>query len=81
MNYQKEIKTNELRNFRRNLGLRQEDVAAKLKMDITDRLSHWETGRALPNLVNVFRLSALYKKYPHELYPELFQIIAKEVQD
>ena len=80
MNYQKEIKANELKNLRRDLGARQEDIAAKLKKDIADRLSHWETGRALPSLINLFRLSALYKKYPHELYPELFQTLLKEAQ-
>ena len=78
MNYHKEIKTNELKNLRHSLGLRQEDVAAKLQMDIVNRISHWENGRALPNLINVFRLCKIYKKYPHELYPELFQTIMDE---
>lgn len=62
---------NNLRDHRQKAGLLQADVAKALGFASTDRISHWEKGRAVPHLVNLFKLAALYQVFPHELYPSL----------
>ena len=64
---------NTLREHRTRIGLRQIDVAQKLGLDCADRLSRWENGLAIPNIVNLFKLSVLYKVPPQELYVDLFR--------
>lgn len=70
---------NFLRLYRKQAGLRQIDVAARLGFTSYDRISHWEKGTAFPSVTNLFRLSALYNTAPHELYADFFKTI-KEVQ-
>jgi len=69
---------NNLRAHRAKAGLRQIDVARLLQLDCADRLSKWETGLALPNIVNLFKLAALYNVKPHELYNELYRRAGNE---
>ena len=64
--------SNKLRFYRQQTGLLQKDVAKALGLDCADRISHWENGLAMPNIVNLFRLAAIYEVMPHELYPELY---------
>lgn len=66
---------NSLRFYRKQAGLRQVDVAAKLGFTSYDRISHWEKGSAFPSVTNLFRLSALYKVPAQELYGEFFKMI------
>lgn len=68
MKFRREILQNNLRKFREAKGHRQIDVVDKLGFTTTDRLSYWERGIAAPNIVNLFRLAALYEVKPHELY-------------
>jgi transcriptional regulator with XRE-family HTH domain len=63
--------SNNLRMYREQAGLTQKDVAGSLGLDCTDRISRWENGVAMPSVVNLFKLAAIYKVMPHELYPEL----------
>ena len=63
---------NTLKEHRTNAGLFQKDVASLLSLDCADRLSRWENGQAMPNVVNLFRLAAIYNTEPHRLYPELY---------
>ncbi len=72
---------NKLKELRLGLGLRQEDVAKLLGMDCSDRLSHWEKGKATPNLVNLFKLSVIYKVDPEMLYEELWRKLIAEIPD
>ena len=65
--------TNQLRDHRIKQGLLQRDVASLLGLDCVNRLSRWENGRAMPSVVNLFKLAALYKTEPQALYPELFK--------
>ena len=67
---------NSLRIYRKQAGLRQVDVAAKLGFTSYDRISHWEKGTAFPSVTNLFRIAALYRVPPHELYAEIW----KEIQ-
>lgn len=68
---------NNLKRIRKNSGLRQVDVAEMLGHMSADRISHWEKGFAAPGLVNLFKLSILFKTPPQELYPKLYA----EIQD
>jgi transcriptional regulator with XRE-family HTH domain len=68
---------NMLRYYRKQAGLRQIDVAARLGLKNTDRMSHWEKGQKFPNVTNLFKLSAIYKVPAQELYGEFFKAIEK----
>lgn len=70
---------NSLRQYRNAAGLRQVDVAARLGLKNTDRISHWEKGRTLPSITNLFKLSAIYRVPAHDLYAEFSQEIEKTV--
>ena len=75
----KDIIPNSLRYHREQMGLRQRDVAEALGLDITDRISHWEKGHAYPSVVNLFKLSVLYRVAPQALYPNLYRAIANGI--
>ena len=72
---------NSLRTRRMAAGLLQKDVAQLLGLDCADRISHWENGTAMPNVVNLFKLAAIYQVLPHELYPNLFQLVKEMGQE
>jgi transcriptional regulator with XRE-family HTH domain len=80
MNYKPFIATNTIRARRIMLGIRQQDVADIFEFSSTDRISHWEKGRAIPSLPNLFLLCALYHATPLELYPEFFKEAKNEIQ-
>jgi transcriptional regulator with XRE-family HTH domain len=69
------VMANNLKKYRNRLGLRQLDIACKLGFNSTAQLSHWEKGFAVPSLINLFKLAALYNVAPHELYPKLYNSI------
>ncbi|MEI6528100.1 MAG: helix-turn-helix transcriptional regulator [bacterium] len=73
--------TNNLRLYRNRVGLYQREVAEALKLDCTDRLSKWEAGHAVPNIINLFRLAIIYKVSPRDLYPELWQMIESQLEE
>ena len=66
---------NKLRIYRVQVNLRQIDVAKLLKLDCADRISRWETGVAVPSIVNLFRLAIIYKVSPQDLFSETWQTI------
>ena len=70
---------NTLRETRKQMGLSQLAVAEKLGFASTDRISRWEKGLTFPHVVNLFKLCAIYKVAPHELYGELFSTISADV--
>lgn len=70
---------NMLRFYRKQADLRQVDVAAKLGFTSYDRISHWEKGKTFPNVTNLFKLSAIYKMPPQELYGEYFEAIKNDI--
>lgn len=71
---------NNLKTLRKNTGMRQLDVASLLGHTSADRISHWEKGLAVPSLVNLFKLSIIYRTSPQELYPELHAAITDELK-
>jgi transcriptional regulator with XRE-family HTH domain len=72
---------NTLRFRRIQAGLRQADVAVRFGFASTDRISHWERGSAAPNITNLFKLCAILKATPQELYGELWEQTQQELQD
>lgn len=81
MNYKATLSFNELKETRKSLKMRQQDVADILGFCTTDRISHWEKGQAMPSLINLSRLCAIFKVCPHDLYPELFREAIAEIQE
>jgi transcriptional regulator with XRE-family HTH domain len=71
---------NNLRDIRVSLGLRQTDVAGMLGHASPDRISHWEKGVAFPGVVNLFKLSLIYRIPPEQLYADLYKSLADELQ-
>ena len=51
----------------------QKDVARILKLKSASIISRWENGVSLPSIVNLFKLSILYKRLADQLYLELMQ--------
>ena len=64
--------------YRKQAGLRQVDVAARLGFTSYDRISHWENGVAFPSVTNLFRLSALYGVPAQDLYGEYVKAIDEQ---
>jgi transcriptional regulator with XRE-family HTH domain len=71
---------NNLRDIRMSLGLKQTDVAQMLSHASPDRISHWEKGVAFPGMVNLFKLSIIYKVRPEQLYENVYKSLADELQ-
>lgn len=72
---------NNLRLYRQKAGLRQIDVGHLIGVDFMDRVSRWENGSSMPNMTNLFRLAALYKVSPQDLYQDLWQGIKKRQEE
>ena len=70
---------NALRKHRKLNNLKQEDVAIKLGLRSTDRISRWERGSTFPHVINLFKLGLIYKVPPHELYAEFIESIRTEI--
>lgn len=75
MNYMTTYIPNNLRALRKNVGLRQQDVAAKLGILGIDRISRWEKGLAFPSVPNLYKLAKLYDAPLSAIYPmEIFTL-------
>lgn len=72
---------NRLHEQRQKAGLLQREVASQLGLDCADRISQWENGTAMPSVMNLFKLSALYNVPPQELYQEMFEGIQQNIVD
>ena len=64
---------NKLRFFRRLNGYSQKKVARLLELANTNAISRWEHGHTVPSIKNLFKLAQMYRIYPHELYPNLWE--------
>lgn len=63
------------------MGLTQLQVAKKLGLKSTNRLSRWEKGESLPNVINLFRLVVLYKTLADQLYYDLLQELKENMHN
>jgi transcriptional regulator with XRE-family HTH domain len=68
---------NKLREDRESAGLRQQDIAMRLGLQSTDRISRWEQGQTFPHVINLFKLAAIYGVEPRDLYGELWKMIQR----
>ncbi len=75
MNKRKDIVPNKLKEYRMKAGLTQKEVATLLGFTSEDRICHWEKGRNIPSLINLFKLAKAYRATVMELYSELLETI------
>lgn len=68
MHKRKDIIPNNLKESRLKCGLTQKEVCEKFGFTNEVALCHWEQGKNIPNLINLFRISRLYKTTPMKLY-------------
>lgn len=70
---------NQLRKHRKIRRLTQTQVARILGLHDHNRLSNWERGKCFPTIKTLFRLAAIYRTVPHELYPDMQTRTAEEI--
>ncbi len=71
MNYMTNL-PNKLREFRYRQLSKQSEVAERIGIGTSDRISQWETGHSMPSVENLFKLAKLFETTPEELYPDLW---------
>ncbi|MHC4269538.1 MAG: helix-turn-helix transcriptional regulator [Planctomycetota bacterium] len=72
--------SNCLRKYRKLKGLKQKDVARILKLKSTSMISRWEKGTCLPNSLNIFKLSLLYRTLIDVLFIDLMRLLKEDIQ-
>ena len=70
---------NRLKKHRMLMGYKQKDIAYLLGLVSTNRISEWENGTAMPNLINLIKLSVIYRTFPTDLYFDLMQELREEL--
>ena len=69
-----------LRKYRKIRGLKQKDVAKILGLRSTSMISRWEKGGSIPDSLNVFKLSLLYRTMVDALYADLVRTLKDELR-
>ncbi len=72
---------NNLRKYRKALGLKQTDVARILNLKSAGMISRWEKGVCLPSLLNVFKLAGLYCVLVDALFFPLIRLIKRKIME
>ncbi len=72
--------SNCLRKYRKLKGLKQKDVAKILKLKSTSMISRWEKGTVLPNSLNIFKLSLLYRTLIDALFIDLMRLLKEDIR-
>lgn len=72
---------NNLRKYRKAIGLRQNDVAKILGLKNSGMISRWENGVCLPSLPNAFKLAGLYCVLVDALFFPLIRLIKKKIME
>lgn len=62
-------------------GMLQIEVAQLLGHLNSDRMSDWEKGYAMPNVMNLFKLATIFGVQAEELYKEIRAMATKEVEE
>lgn len=55
-------------------------MASCLGFKTSERISNWEKGYGVPSLVNLLKLSVLYRATPMQLYESLMDEIEESVE-
>jgi transcriptional regulator with XRE-family HTH domain len=69
-----------LRKYRIASGLKQKDVARKMGLRSASRISRWEKGESIPNIVNAFKLSIIYHVMNDALFIVLIRSLREEIK-
>lgn len=77
---QKKIPNN-LRRYRKAIGLKQKEVAEILNLKSAGMISRWEKGICLPSLTNVIKLSGIYSVLVDALFFPLKRMIKKKIME
>lgn len=71
---------NLLRKYRRTKGLKQIEVAQILGLKSTSRISRWEQGSCIPSMLNLFKLSVLYKVMVDSFFIDLIRELRTDIR-
>jgi transcriptional regulator with XRE-family HTH domain len=72
---------NNLRRYRKAVGLKQKEVAEILNLKSAGMISRWEKGVCLPSLVNAIRLSGSYCVLIDALFFPLVRLIKRKIME
>ena len=72
---------NNLRRYRKAVGLKQKDVAEILNLKSAGMISRWEKGICLPSLNNVIKLSGIYCVLVDALFFPLIRLIKRKIME
>jgi transcriptional regulator with XRE-family HTH domain len=70
---------NNLRKYRKAIGLKQKDVAKILNLKSAGMICRWEKGGCLPSLLNAIRLAGLYCVLVDALFFPLIRLIKRKI--
>ncbi|MCX6565116.1 MAG: helix-turn-helix transcriptional regulator [Candidatus Aminicenantes bacterium] len=70
---------NNLRRYRKAIGLKQKEVAEILNLKSAGMISRWEKGICLPSLTNVIKLSGIYSVLVDALFFPLIRMIKRKI--
>lgn len=72
---------NVMKQYRKEQGLTQEQVATLLGFTSSKRIAEWENAKTTPNLTNLAKLCCVYNVPFQCLYPELFENMYMELDE
>jgi len=72
---------NNLRRYRKAVGLKQKDVAEILNLKSAGMISRWEKGVCLPSLINAIKLSGSYCVLVDALFFPLIRLIKRKIME
>ena len=70
---------NNLRKYRKAIGLKQKDVARILNLKSAGMISRWEKGVCLPGIVNASKLAGLYCVLVDALFFPLIRFVKRKI--
>ena len=78
---QRQAVPNSLRHFRKQRGLRQQDVAEVLDIKDASIISKWENGYCIPHIVNLVKLAVLYRTMVDAIYIDLRMTEKRQIHE
>ena len=72
---------NNLRRYRKAVGLKQKDVAEILNLKSAGMISRWEKGVCLPSLLNALKLAGVYSVLTDALFFPLIRLIKRKIME
>jgi transcriptional regulator with XRE-family HTH domain len=72
---------NNLRRYRKAVGLKQKEVAEILDLRSAGMISRWEKGVCLPSLMNVIKLASIYCVLIDALFFPLIRMIKRKIME